>query len=829
MYTQKGGFLSGIDQFDAECFGITPREAASLDPQQRLLLEVAYGSLVNAGLRPENLQGSDMGVFVGVSTSDYSQLELWSGDVDRINAYSLTGTTLSINAGRLSYYFGLTGPSMAVDTACSSSLSAIHAACQSIRLRECTTALAAGANVILRPELTVNHCRLGVLSPDGRCKAFDASADGFVRSEGCAVLVLKLLSQAVAEGDRILAVMRGSAVNQDGRSDGLTAPSETAQTAVIRQAWSNAGIEPNQVNYVEAHGTGTALGDPVEICALGAALGSQEVPIQVGSVKSNIGHLEAAAGIAGVVKVILALRNETIPATLHLSQVNPAIAEKGFPIEFPTSSVSWKRGERPRIAGVTSFGLAGTNVHLVLEEAPKGCEFFPDGEPAQPVFRRKRYWVRPVPAAKGTKTHKELSTASLRSCVHPLLDFELRLEGQERVFQLLLDDEMPTYLGQHRFFGRPVIPATVFIQMAMATSGEMNVEIDELRISAPLILGGGDRLLQISVRPENGPAPFRIASLDPVAENDSWTVHARGKLCERKAGDPIVSSVNASLDELRSKLTDSISGPQFYSQLDSSGMNYGDCYQGLEQAWIGDGEVLGHIRKPTCLLDESRDYGMHPAVLDACLQVVHALANHISDEESDNSERENSVLLPLYVGRAVVGKASGNEFWSHACVRPGSESGNENVIDVTVFDESGRPLALAEDILVRRVNADWESFAPAISSNGTPAGGRDDASQSEASATGISLHSTGDMVTRLRRIVAEGMFLESEEDVSIDQPLREVGMDSIMATELMIELEEMVGERLPETFLFEYETIEAIADFVVKETNRRGQVLPSVI
>ena len=368
---RRGGFLKNVDGFDAHFFGISPREAAQIDPQQRLLLEVAWEAIENAGYAPDRLGGTRAGVFVGISNSDYAQLQFGAdGDPD---AYAGTGSALSIAANRLSYLLDLRGPSMAVDTACSSSLVAVHAACQSLRAGESRVALAGGVNLLLTPKLTEALARAGMMSADGRCKTFDAAADGYVRSEGCGVVVLKRLSEATRDGDRVLALIRGSAVNQDGRSNGLTAPNGLAQRALVREALERAGVAPSQIGYVEAHGTGTPLGDPIEFDALGAVLREgrpRGAHCLVGSVKTNIGHLEAAAGIAGLIKVALSLDREHVPPHLHVRDLNPHLSTADSPLEIATRGRDWKRGGARRFAGVSSFGFGGTNAHVVLEEAP---------------------------------------------------------------------------------------------------------------------------------------------------------------------------------------------------------------------------------------------------------------------------------------------------------------------------------------------------------------------------------------------------------------------------------------------------------------------------
>ncbi|HXA14827.1 MAG TPA: beta-ketoacyl synthase N-terminal-like domain-containing protein, partial [Opitutaceae bacterium] len=367
-----GGFLDSVDQFDPHFFGIAPREVPHMDPQQRLLLEVAWEAIENSGIPADRLQGSRTGVFVGISTQDYSHL-LLAQAAEGLDAYAATGTAASIAANRLSYVLDLRGPSIAVDTACSSSLVALHMAGQSLLRGECDLALAGGVNLILSPAIIRSLAKAQMISKSARCRAFDAAADGYVRGEGCGMVVLKRLADAQAAGDEILAVVRGSAINQDGRSNGLTAPNGPAQQAVIREALKRAQVEPNQIGYIEAHGTGTPLGDPIEIDALKSSLLDRRTAEQkcaIGSVKTNIGHLEAAAGIAGLIKVVLALRHEKIPPNVDFEKLNPNISLSGTPLFILSEGHAWPRNAGARFAGVSSFGFGGTNCHVILEEAP---------------------------------------------------------------------------------------------------------------------------------------------------------------------------------------------------------------------------------------------------------------------------------------------------------------------------------------------------------------------------------------------------------------------------------------------------------------------------
>ncbi|WP_437309429.1 SDR family NAD(P)-dependent oxidoreductase [Sorangium sp. So ce388] len=371
MMTRRGGFLGEVDGFDARFFGIAPREARSMDPQQRLLLEVAWEALEHGGQRAGELSGSETGVFVGWMYTEYGTLG--GGSLEKLDGYAATGSSGSVASGRLSYLLGLKGPSMTVDTACSSSLVALHLACQSLRSGECDMALAGGVALMLTPRVFVDFSRLRGLSSDGRCKAYDSTADGVGWAEGCSMVVLKRLSDAQRDGDRILAVIRGSAVNQDGRSNGLTAPNGPSQETVIRRALEQAGIPGTAVGYVEGHGTGTPLGDSIELQSLGATLGegrSGEQRLVVGSLKSNIGHTQAAAGVGGVLKAALALTHERIPKSLHVEEPLRTVGWDELGLRVASEPVPWARGAAPRFAGVSSFGISGTNAHVILEEAP---------------------------------------------------------------------------------------------------------------------------------------------------------------------------------------------------------------------------------------------------------------------------------------------------------------------------------------------------------------------------------------------------------------------------------------------------------------------------
>jgi acyl transferase domain-containing protein/NADPH:quinone reductase-like Zn-dependent oxidoreductase/NAD(P)-dependent dehydrogenase (short-subunit alcohol dehydrogenase family)/acyl carrier protein len=380
MVTRFGGFMDKIDEFDASFFGIAPREAAMMDPQQRLLLEVTWRALESGGIAPGSLAGSKTGMYLGIASGDYAQLQMQSGDPSLLDVHFASGIAHSTASGRLSYLLGLKGPSLSLDTACSSSLVAVHLACQALRTGECSLAIAGGVNLILAPETTVVLSQAHMLAPDGRSKAFDDAADGFARAEGCGVVVLKPLKRALADGDRVLAVIRGTAVNQDGASSSLTAPNGPSQEELMRAALENAGLDAARVGYVEAHGTGTPLGDPIELRALGAVYGVARRggdKILVGSLKTNFGHMEAAAGIGGLIKLVLSLRHGEVPAHLQFETPTRHVNWEALRLAVTQKTLAWPEIFGPdgkpalRVGAVSSFGFSGTNAHLVVEQAPE--------------------------------------------------------------------------------------------------------------------------------------------------------------------------------------------------------------------------------------------------------------------------------------------------------------------------------------------------------------------------------------------------------------------------------------------------------------------------
>ncbi len=670
---ELGGFLEQVEYFDAKHFGISPREAVCIDPQQRILLEVIWESLVNSGISPENLKNTNTGVFVGISSNDYNQC-LRQSDLTP-GLHLSTGNSSSVASGRISYLLGLKGPCLSLDTACSSSLVATHLACQSIKQGECDLAIVAGVNLILESAHSDNLKAANMLSPDGRCKSFDSEANGFVRSEGCGVIILANKNSGYAKN--VLAVIKGSAVNQDGHSSGLTAPNIEAQKEVITLALENASVKGDEVDYLEAHGSGTLLGDPIELNAIRDTYTPRNTLLKIGAIKSSIGHTEAVSGIAGLIKVVLALQYQQLPPQANFVKKNQQIKFTSNEAEILTELTPWVTGGKQRIAGVSSFGFSGTNCHMIISEVESGI---------QPVpyrtypFEREYFWCE----------QKSSVIDQFVPVKHPILNKRTVLADESIIYSGDVNLKDFPYLIDHDIFSYVLLPGSVFCDLALAVAKEefqsVDISIHEIKFLEALNLSTDQiHLLQIIVKKTNSGLVIDIFSKKP--DDAKWIIYCKAR-CNQDENSLFHFNKwsEAQLDKL-------FSANDFYQTMNANGIFYGNAFKVIKNIKYADNLVAVEIEGNQNL----RNYIAHPTMLDGCFQTGVTLSVIMG------SIKPQEAYIPFSIEKIMLYQKFPRQIKVIAEVQ--KQSTHETMMcDLWIMDSNSIPIAYIKGLVGKRVN-----------------------------------------------------------------------------------------------------------------------------
>jgi acyl transferase domain-containing protein/acyl carrier protein len=783
-----GGFLESIEYFDANYFGISPREAIYIDPQQRILLEVIWDALRNASIEPESLQGTKTGVFIGISNNDYRRCLNQSTLPPSL--FFSTGNATSVASGRVSYLLGVTGPSISIDTACSSSLVATHLACQSLKNGECDLAIVAGVNLILEPTHTDNLLAAGMLSPDGRCKSFDVSANGFVRSEGCGVVLLARGETAMTATP--LAFIKGSAINQDGHSSGLSAPNINAQHEVITAALHNAGVTAAQVDYVEAHGSGTTIGDTIELNAIKRSYAPREKQLHIGSIKASIGHTEAVAGMAGLIKTTLALIYQQLPKQLHYQQKNSRVKLTEEEGSILSATQPWASHTQQRMAGVSSFGFSGTNCHMIVAESPQ--KLLNRSYKAY-SYQRDYYWPE----------RKIATGASLMTPTrHPILQHTLRLANGDVLYTGSVSLTTSPYLNGHHIFSHVLFPGAAFCELLLAVAvhqfGHNTFSLEQFELSKALIITE-KQTIECQALVKSLPSGLEVSIYAKNQHETAW-VHYCSVILKSE-----LATVVSRVDHTAMMNLPSDNADHFYAAMNSNGIHYSPAFQVIKHVQYADHKVLASLE----VNQEQSSYYLHPTLLDGCFQtaVIWAFLNGkmIADE----------AYLPVAIHRLTVYQPFPKRLVVSAEIL--SQSTSEVMqCNITMMNRRGDVIAIITGLIGKR--ADKQAILRQLNAHSASA---------SIKTTHLNLPELLKTIPKKRWLKVIKEFVRKEVSavlnstdellIDMDKGFLEMGMDSLMLLDLQIRIQDAVDKtmELNRTAGFDFPTANALSDKIYAE------------
>ncbi len=707
----RGGYLKrDITQFDPLFFDIPPKEAHFMDPQHRLFMEVTWRALKNAYIETDHLNGSQTGVFCGITGNEYLHMIMEELSPDELSVYATTGNCLNFIAGRTSYILGLKGPSMAIDTACSSSLVAVHSACQSLRNNECNLAIAGGVNLILSPRTTLSLIQGNMLSSDGRCHTFDDKADGYARGEGCGVIILKRLSDAIEDKDRILAVLRNSRIKHDGKKSGLTVPRSESQKELIQEALQAAALEPQEMCYIEAHGTATSLGDPIELEALNAVYGRQrdpDNPLFIGSVKSNIGHLEAAAGIAGLIKVILSIHHKKIPPHLNGRKLNHRFDWENSRLQVVRENLDWP-ADKKRIAAVSSFGASGSNAHIIVEQGPENGNSHTKGMSKQSTgheYKPQRCWYKDV-------SSQNLKPVDERQIIKRPGKVEA-FAFNEADYRFGLHIDAVKTIKEHRIFGTVVLTGSVYLDIALNLVNDIfpdnsiaNYCFKNVSLLKPILFEQDQIDLKATIEKIDYTGQeklFRVKMFaDRGAENEPAEMFSSIDI-QKTEGVPTIRNPGL-IDEIIGQCPEKMSGQVFYDRFWEKSFTIGQPFHIFEKVWRKDGESAVGYCKPKKFIQATQAYNLNPDSLIAYLNGL-LFKGTLPEAVIHDLETEDQTFIGTgYDACVFYDTLQQDEIYCHARVTHHNENHGQYNGDIKIYAKDGRVLCTMENIAFSKID-----------------------------------------------------------------------------------------------------------------------------